>query len=102
MKRAHGRAAGRGLWLAAGGRSPYAGSAFHVPPLLLPLLGPVARHPVLYVIPFAAADCIAALCLMLTAAALLQRQALEPHDAVYLRGTRAIVKPCRSEQTLQN
>ncbi|KAK9824659.1 hypothetical protein WJX72_012121 [[Myrmecia] bisecta] len=58
-----------GLFLMQYGSSPYAGSAYHAAPLLLPLLGSTASHPILYILPGLVADALAALSL-----AHLQRQ----------------------------
>lgn len=63
-----------GLALLRMGIPPYAGSACHVPPLLLWLLGPTAPHAHLYALPGIVCDVLAALLLRRVAAQLMQRR----------------------------
>lgn len=71
-----------GLRLLQLGLSPYAGAACHAPPLVLALHAATAAHPVLYLLPNAAADALAALALWRTAAVLLRGRSAEAAGAV--------------------
>jgi phosphatidylinositol glycan class U len=78
-----------GLALVRLGASPYSGSAVRVPPLALWLSGPVAEHELLYALPNALLDLLAASLLHQLASHLLKRSSQGKRNPIYGPGGQA-------------